>query len=560
MSRGKLAIFISLALAILAGIAACGGGNSGTALTDITSGEASTLGTDYVITVAAQGGKSPASELTFAKTDEPVPGEEALARFAVIPADTGFAQPVLLRVSFLGELPKLETGDVFAVKRLVEGRATPICFPSTSGNDILLTITGGGEFLVTREARASVSQAGGLVVFASADSAGGDVPLTVNFSAWTDGDLVGVNYHWDFGDGEEIFEQNPAHTYTSNGSYIVTLTATLGGDTFTAVSTPIDVGSVVSALSGYVLDTGNAPLEGVIVTVLTESGAVASMTTDSEGYYSFADLPQRTYCVAFTLDGYRSENLVANLDEGTEVMDAQMVVHTETLSLTPVFWFNDPPYILNESTGVAEISGSVTEFYGDEIAVSVNGAIRSVPVSGPSFFTEVVLRPGSNDIRFIAANEIGATVSDTISIYYEASGTILFRATLTWDGQADIDLHCVDPNGEHCYFGNDIISTGNLDVDNVTAYGPENFTCIVADGSERVPGIYHIYVNYYSGSDPQECAIALLLNPGTPREEIATFGPYTLDTDSLDWYAVNVDVGMSGFATYTAPGSPPDGV
>jgi hypothetical protein len=559
MSRAEFALFIILVLALLAGTAACSGGHGGTTSTAFTSDGASALSTNYVITVVPQGGKSTAAELTFAKTDEPVSGEDAVARFEVTPADTEFARPVLLRVSYLGERPGLDIGDIYAVKRLVDGRATPICFPSSSDNDMLLSITGSGEYLVTREARATVSQAGGLVVFASADSAGGDTPHTVNFSAWTDDDLVGVSYHWEFGDGEEIFEQNPTHTYTSNGSYIVTLTATLGGDTFTAVSTPIDVGAMVSALSGYVLDTGSTPLEGVVVTVLTESGVVASMTTDSEGYYSFADLPQRTYCVAFTLDGYRSENLVANLDEGTEVLDAQMVVHAEALSLTPVFWFNDPPYILNESTGVAEISGSVTEFYGDEIAVSVNGAIRSVAVSGTSFFTEVVLRPGNNDILFIAANEIGATVSDTISIYYEASGTILFRATLTWDGEADIDLHCVDPNGEHCYFGNDVISTGNLDVDNVVSYGPENFTCVVPEGSERVPGIYHIYVNYYSGSDPQECTITLLLNPGTPREEIATFGPYTLDTDSLDWYAVNVDVGPSGFATYDAPGSPPDG-
>jgi hypothetical protein len=508
--------------------------------------------------VLPRGIKKSSAELTFSKLDEPVPGEDAIARFQVT-SGSSIAAPVLLRLSFLEEIPRPGPGGILALKRVENGRAVTSCLPSSRGKDVLLTVSRSGEYLLTRESRAAVSQAEEFIVFASADSAGGITPHLVNFRAWTEGDLTGASYQWDFGDGEQSLEQEPTHTYTADGSYVVTLTATRSGDTFTAVSTPIDVGSVVSSLSGYVADDGGAPLQEVTVSAVTEGGVVATTTTDSEGYYSFADLPQRTYCIAFALDGYQPANLVANLDEGTEVLDAQLPVHVEVVDMAPQFSFDDPPYSLNESTGVAQVWGSVTQFYGVEIAVSLNGAIRAVPVAGTSFSTEVVLRPGSNDIRFIAANEFGATVSDPVNIYYEAWGTILFRATLSWDGSGDMDLHVEDPNGEHCYFGNQVIGTGNLDVDNVTSYGPENFTCIVPDGGEPVAGTYHVYVRFYSGSEPRGCTITLLLNPGTAQEEIATFGPYTLDSGSNDWYAVYVYVGAEGTATYTAPGTPPGG-
>jgi gliding motility-associated-like protein len=46
-------------------------------------------------------------------------------------------------------------------------------------------------------------------------------PLTVNF---TDASIGAVNYYWDFGDGNSSILQNPSHTYTSSGTFEVTLT------------------------------------------------------------------------------------------------------------------------------------------------------------------------------------------------------------------------------------------------------------------------------------------------------------------------------------------------
>ncbi len=48
-------------------------------------------------------------------------------------------------------------------------------------------------------------------------------PLTVTFTNTSTG---GVTYNWDFGDGNTSTQRNPVHTYTTNGSFTVTLTVT----------------------------------------------------------------------------------------------------------------------------------------------------------------------------------------------------------------------------------------------------------------------------------------------------------------------------------------------
>ena len=50
----------------------------------------------------------------------------------------------------------------------------------------------------------------------------GQLPLTVEFSSDSTGDID--NFTWDFGDGDTSFEINPTHTYETAGVYTVTLT------------------------------------------------------------------------------------------------------------------------------------------------------------------------------------------------------------------------------------------------------------------------------------------------------------------------------------------------
>lgn len=57
----------------------------------------------------------------------------------------------------------------------------------------------------------------------TANTTSGTAPLTVNFTDASSGGATG--WSWDFGDGGSSSSQNPSHTYTSAGTYTVTLTA-----------------------------------------------------------------------------------------------------------------------------------------------------------------------------------------------------------------------------------------------------------------------------------------------------------------------------------------------
>ncbi|MGA9029098.1 MAG: PKD domain-containing protein [Methanoregula sp.] len=56
------------------------------------------------------------------------------------------------------------------------------------------------------------------------DFAGGGTPITVHFSDSSSQDSAINHWYWDFGDGSTSTIQNPAHTYSANGGYTVSLT------------------------------------------------------------------------------------------------------------------------------------------------------------------------------------------------------------------------------------------------------------------------------------------------------------------------------------------------
>ncbi|HLX71274.1 MAG TPA: PKD domain-containing protein, partial [Verrucomicrobiae bacterium] len=86
----------------------------------------------------------------------------------------------------------------------------------------------------------------------------GLVPLTVNFANASSG---AMNYSWNFGDGNSNTAVNPAHTYTTAGSYTVALTAVGAG------------GTNSFARASYIIVTNNPPPVVAFVASTTNGGA-----------------------------------------------------------------------------------------------------------------------------------------------------------------------------------------------------------------------------------------------------------------------------------------------
>ena len=80
----------------------------------------------------------------------------------------------------------------------------------------------------------------------------------------------------------------------------------------------------------------------------------------------------------------------------------------------------------------------------------------------------------------------------------------IITATLTWGTQPDVDLHAFEPNGTHVYYAHLTGTSGHLDLDDTSSFGPEHYyvACTALE-----TGVYSIGVNYYGGSGPETAQV-----------------------------------------------------
>ena len=131
------------------------------------------------------------------------------------------------------------------------------------------------------------------------------------------------------------------------------------------------------------------------------------------------------------------------------------------------------------------------------------------------------------DDRLASRKEIDSQMSslkDSLPFPPQVAGSGAIRASLTWGDQPDVDLHVFEPDGSHVYYGNKAGTTGTLDVDDVTAYGPENYFVACED---IALGIYRIGVNYFVGFEPETATVVVTLGDGralSPRSVTLEIG------------------------------------
>ena len=142
--------------------------------------------------------------------------------------------------------------------------------PSAAGSSTF-TVQASDLNLLTGSREVTVDVAPGFAASFNATPLSGTVPLYVNFTDLSTGGPL--SWSWQFGDGAASSQQNPAHLYTTPGTYPVTLT-TRAGTQLVAASQPSYI--TVLACANAPVKTGNAyyPLIEDAYTMATDSGII----------------------------------------------------------------------------------------------------------------------------------------------------------------------------------------------------------------------------------------------------------------------------------------------
>jgi PKD repeat protein len=176
-----------------------------------------------------------------------------------------------------------------------------------------------------------------LTASATADKTSGTAPVTVNFTGSASNGTGPYTYEWDFGDGSaHSTQQNPAHTYTSAGSYSVTLTVT-DSTAKTAIDNHLTItvtgGACTVGCTATVPATGTANQAVSFAATASASNCGGSPTyawTFGDGGTSSQQNPSHTYAAAGTYDW----TLTVTAGSGNCSKSGSITIGTATCTVT----------------------------------------------------------------------------------------------------------------------------------------------------------------------------------------------------------------------------------
>jgi len=317
-----------------------------------------------------------------------------------------------------------------------------------------------------------------------------------------------IKYEWAYGEDEPFTDtgSNVTHAWANEGTYLIQLRVTDDENQTDTLDTPLVIVIVgeLGDLTGIVKDGFTlSPINGAHV--ITESGGHQEDITGPDGVFNLTSLPSGLTPVDFSATGYIP--VAAEFDViGGEVTNVGVVL------MTP------------EGTDPGDLTGKIidaTTGYGIELAVvelreghnNTSGTPLLTTSSNPSgnyFFYDV--DPGTYTIKALKDGynsnfTNGAVVSNETMVYDVTLSPILedgeIRIILTWaENPADLDSHLklrVDDVQWHVWFADlgslTSMPYAQLDVDDVTSYGPETTTI-----AQIFPTRYKFYVHHWAGN------------------------------------------------------------
>lgn len=320
------------------------------------------------------------------------------------------------------------------------------------------------------------------VAYFSADATTGSGSLTVQFSDSSTNSPTA--WYWSFGDGYYSSEENPAHTYSSTGTYSVTLIATNSAGSNSLTKTDyIIVSSGAPVASFSVNDTyGVAPLS-VLFTDTSINTPTAWYWTFGDGNVSSEQDPEHTYA----FNGTFTVTLIAINSAGSNVTSESDYITV----------YADEPvasFTVNDTYGTAPLS------------VQFNDTSTNYPTSwywefGDGYYSYVqnpvhtYSSAGTYTITFECSNSEGSDSTeeeDYITVIASSGPSASFSASKT-SGTAPLtiqftDTSSGDPTAWYWTFGDGSTSTSENPSHTYTEAGTYTVKLLVTNsaGSDSV--------------------------------------------------------------------------
>ena len=193
------------------------------------------------------------------------------------------------------------------------------------------------------------------------------------------------------------------------------------------------------------------------------------------------DMPSATYSV----NGVVWYNDIAYYSSGTSLKIGQ----------EPTIVITSPQSGFEVDKKVMVVTGTCADKNLTQAKMYTNGEAISIKLKDGAFSAKTVLRPGQNQIRVVAENEL--TTSEA-SVWGTANiNAAALKIVLTWEASGtDIDLWVTDPEGILTNYTKKKPAEGrNLDVDDRSGPGMETYTI-----ETPLRGNYQVAVHYFADS------------------------------------------------------------
>ena len=268
--------------------------------------------------------------------------------------------------------------------------------------------------------------------------------ISFDGTASSDADGTVVSYAWDFGDGGVASGPSPTHSYSVDGSFTVTLTATdndglTGVDSTTATINPAggNTPPVAQANGPYSGSEGSAVQFSSSGSLDPDGSIVSYAWSFGDGNVSSTANPEHTYVAAGTYD----VSLTVTDDAGDSTSDATTATIEAIVSNAPPTADANGPYsghvgdtIVFDGSASGDSDGAIVRYDWDF------GDGTNATDAGPAP-THAYSAAGQYAVSLTVTDDAGGTGSAA------SSATITERAAVT-DGEMQYDSYCASCHGD----------------------------------------------------------------------------------------------------------------